>query len=186
MVFLNGRAVVLIDGGYLNKLLLAVLPGRRIDYEKFSDLVCGDCERLRTYYYNCMPYQSSPPTEIEKQKYANMSKFLHRLEQLSRFQIKLGRLQKYYNERGEVDFRQKRMDVLLAVDLAQLSWTRNIGTAILIAGDSDFVPAIQTAKDAGVLVKLYYSDFSVHDELLTAADDKILITRQILESVAFH
>jgi uncharacterized LabA/DUF88 family protein len=115
-----------------------------------------------------------------------MSKFLHRLEQLSRFQIKLGRLQKYYSENGDIDFRQKRMDVLLAVDLAQLSWTRNIGTAILIAGDSDFVPAVQTAKDAGVLVKLYYSNFSVHDELLTSADDKILITREMLETVALH
>ena len=186
MVFLNDRAVVLIDGGYLNKVLLALLPDHRIDYEKFSDLVCCGCDRLRTYYYNCMPYQSSPPTDIEKEKYSNMSKFLHRLEQLSRFQIKLGRLQKYYSENGDIDFRQKRMDVLLAVDLAQLSWTRNIGTAILIAGDSDFVPAVQTAKDAGVLVKLYYSNFSVHDELLTSADDKILITREMLETVALH
>lgn len=113
-----------------------------------------------------------------------MSKFLHRLEQLSRFQIKLGRLQKFYTETGDIDFRQKRMDVLLAVDLAQLSWTRNISTAILVAGDSDFVPAVQTAKDAGVLVKLYYSNVSVHDELLTASDDKIQITKQMLESVS--
>jgi len=115
-----------------------------------------------------------------------MSKFLHRLEQLSRFQIKLGRLQKYYTESGEVDYRQKRVDVLLAVDLAQLSWTRNIGTAILVAGDSDFVPAVQTAKDAGVLVKLYYSNISVHDELLASADDKILITKSMLEKVVLH
>ena len=183
---MNDRAVVLIDGGYLNKVLLPLIPGKRIDYEKFSELVCGDCERLRTYYYNCMPYQSSPPTEQEKSKYANMSKFLHRLEQLSRFQIKLGRLQKYYTESGEVDYRQKRVDVLLAVDLAQLSWTRNIGTAILVAGDSDFVPAVQTAKDAGVLVKLYYSNISVHDELLASADDKILITKSMLEKVVLH
>jgi uncharacterized LabA/DUF88 family protein len=183
---LNDRAVVLIDGGYLNKVLTAIFPSQRIDYEKFSELVCGDCDRLRTYYYNCMPYQSSPPTEIEREKYSNMSKFLHRLEQLSRFQIKLGRLQKYYTENGDVDFKQKRVDVLLAVDLAQLSWTRNIGTAILVAGDSDFVPAVETAKNAGVLVRLYYSDFSIHDELLTSVDDKILITREMLNRVALH
>ncbi|MGB7787293.1 NYN domain-containing protein [Methanoregula sp.] len=183
---MSERAVVLIDGGYLNKILPALLPGRKIDYEKFSDMVCGNCERLRTYYYNCMPYQSSPVTPEESEKYSKMNQFIRRLEQLSRFQIKLGRLQKYYNETGDVVYKQKRMDVLLAVDMAQLSWSRNISTAILVAGDSDFVPVVQTAKDAGVLVKLYYSDIAVHDELLTSADDKIKITPEMLEKVALR
>jgi uncharacterized LabA/DUF88 family protein len=183
---LSERAVVLIDGGYLNKILDAVAPYQRIDYEKFSDLICGNCERLRTYYYNCMPYQSSPPTTEEKEKYSRMNKFIHRLEELPRFQIRLGKLQKFRTENGDIDFKQKRVDILLAVELARLSWSKSIGTAILVAGDSDFVPAVETAKDAGVLVKLYFSDLSIHDELLTAVDDKILINRSLIDKVILH
>jgi len=32
-----------------------------------------------------------------------------------------------------------------------MSWDHQITKAVLVTGDSDFVPAIQAAKDAGVL-----------------------------------
>ena len=76
---------------------------------------------------------------------------------------------------------QKRVDILLAVDLVRLSWSKQIGKAVLITGDSDFVPAILAAKDAGVLVELYYSQMSVHDELLAAVDERFQITEEIVQ-----
>ncbi len=50
------------------------------------------------------------------------------------------------------------MDIKLAVDLLRLSLGGVIQLACLIAGDGDFVPAVQVAKDAGVEVHLYYGN----------------------------
>jgi len=44
------KAVVLIDGGYFAKVLKFVFSEPDIDYEKLSNELCGDCERVRTYY----------------------------------------------------------------------------------------------------------------------------------------
>jgi len=83
------------------------------------------------------------------------------------------------------DYVQKRVDVLLSVDLVRMSWDHQIEKAILVTGDSDFVPAIQAAKDAGVLTVLYYSrahpKVSALDELLYACDERIEITQDLID-----
>jgi uncharacterized LabA/DUF88 family protein len=125
-----------------------------------------------------MPYQSSPPTKEESERYAAMNRFVYSLKKLPRFEVRLGKL-----ERRGTEFVQKRVDVLLSVDLVRMSWGRQIDRAILVTGDSDFVPAVQAAKDAGVLVQLYYFPGFVHDELLQACDDRIEITKELIDSV---
>ena len=72
----------------------------------------------------------------------------------------------------------------MAVDLVRLSWDKQISKAILVTGDSDFVPAIEAAKDAGVLVQLYYSKSSIHDELLSVVDERECISKELIDSVA--
>ena len=75
------RAAVLIDGGYFDKVLNDL--GRlRVDFQKFSNKVCGTTERLRTYYYHCMPYQSNPSTLDERQRYSSMDRFMYSLRML--------------------------------------------------------------------------------------------------------
>lgn len=172
------KAAVFIDGGYLSKVLKLEFNKPRVDLTGLSEKICGDYERLRTYYYDCMPYQSNPPTESEKKRYSGKDKYLYRLRRLPRFEVRLGKLSK----RGE-EFEQKRVDVLLAVDLVRMSWDKQINKAILVAGDSDFVPPIQAAKDAGVLTQIYYSKTAVHDELLDACDDYFEMTQELVNSV---
>jgi len=178
---LNSRAAVFIDGAYLSKLLELDYGGTRIDYEKFSDAICRKRERLRTYYYNCMPFQGNPPTGEESVRYARMDKFISRLMRLPRFQVRFGKLGRIGNE-----FVQKRVDILLAVELVRLSWPKGIGTAILGTGDSDFVPAVEAAKDAGVLIQLWYSRSAIHNELLDAVDEYFPITQELIDSVTLH
>ncbi len=61
-----------------------------------------------------------------------------------------------------------------------------IDAAILITGDSDFVPAIQASKDAGVSTILYYSrghaQIGALDELLYACDDRQEITKKHIDA----
>jgi uncharacterized LabA/DUF88 family protein len=162
------RAAVFVDGGYLDKVLYA-LGHIRPDYLRFSDKVCRGSERFRTYYYHCMPHQSNPATDDERGRYASMDKFVHSLRRLTRFEVSLGRLQRIDN-----DYRQKGIDTLLSIDLVELAATGQIGKAILVSGDSDFVPAIKRAKAKGVIVELFYSPVTyLHTELFEACDDRV-------------
>jgi len=170
------RAAVFIDNGYLSKV---VPNGMKIDFEQFCTRVCGDKERLRTYFYDCMPYRNEPPAEDEKIRYANYCKFRDIIESLPRFQMRFGKLRK--NRDGS--FEQKRVDILMAVELVRLSWSHQIGHAIIVSGDSDFVPAIEAANDAGVITTLYYSKKSVHDELLSAVDERYEMNQSFFESI---
>lgn len=172
---MNNRAAVFIDGAYLTKILDVDFGKPKIDLSKFSDILCGDYERLRTYYYNCMPYQTCPPTEEERRRYAAMDKFVYTLKKLPRFEVKLGRLECIGGE-----FIQKRVDIALAVDMVRLSCGRMIGKAIIVTGDSDFVPAIEASKESGVVVILYYSPSSIHDELLLAVDESVIISEELI------
>ena len=181
------RPAIFIDGGYLNKVLEQF--GRtRIDYGKFSNLLAAGSELLRTYYYHCMPYRSAPPTPEEEALYASMRQFVDYLQKTPRLEVRLGRLAKRDKQcrqcRHEwTEFEQKRVDVLFAVDLTRLAASRQIGRCVLVTSDSDFVPAIQAAKNDGVLVQLYYSrGLSYNDELLQACDDRIEITPDLINA----
>jgi len=93
--------------------------------------------------------------------------------------MRFGKLRK--NRDGS--FEQKRVDILMAVELVRLSWSHQIGHAIIVSGDSDFVPAIEAANDAGVITTLYYSKKSVHDELLSAVDERYEMNQSFFESI---
>ena len=177
-----GRAAVFLDGAYFSKVLKYVFNEPGVDYEKFSEEICEGDERLRTYYYDCMPYQSYPPTEKESRMYAQKDKFIYNIKRLRRFEVRLGKL--VYIPSAN-DFIQKRVDVLLSVDLVRMSWAHQISKAVLVTGDSDFVPAIKAAKDAGVLTILYYSSapkVRALDELLYTCDEHKEITQNLIDS----
>jgi uncharacterized LabA/DUF88 family protein len=71
----------------------------------------------------------------------------------------------------------------MAVDLVRMSANKQIDKAIIITGDSDLVPAVEAARDSGVVVTLYYSPNARHDELLQACDERYEITRNLIERI---
>jgi uncharacterized LabA/DUF88 family protein len=165
---MSDRVAVFIDGGYLDKIQENL--GIYIDYKKFIDGIVNDLPFLRAYYYHCPPYQSNPPTAQESRMYAKKSKFFDSLRRIDHVEVRLGRLAK----KGTT-FIQKAADILLAVDLVALSLQARIGSAFLVAGDSDFVPAVQTAKNAGVSVQLLYGGLqdSIRPELWDICDKRV-------------
>jgi len=181
------RAVVLIDNGYLAAILRDEFSSQRISYQKISDGICQGYERLRTYVYDCLPYQSNPPSTTERLLLAGKQKFFDSLRRLSATDVKFGKLRP--REGGH--FVQKGVDIRLAIDLVQLASKRQIQAAFLIAGDADFVPAVEIAKAEGVSVTLYHSsglqrDSQGHyhkkysDELWTACDYRVPITSGLI------
>ena len=85
-----GKCAILIDAGYLNKVVEAEFNRARIDFGKLGDVLAGPMERLRTYYYHCMPYQSDPPTKEERERFAAMDRFIYSLKKQPRFQFRQG------------------------------------------------------------------------------------------------
>lgn len=180
------KTAIFIDNGYFKKVQEAL--SIRVDYLKFVDSIMGgDSERLRAYVYDCPPYQSTPPKPEQMEMKSHFDSFKYNITKLPRFEMRTGRLQIVKDGEGNTILKkdgtpllkQKGVDMALGIDIARLSSTRQIQKVIIIAGDSDFIPAIITAKQEGILVTLYYHDF-VHDSLYDVCDDRFQITRELL------
>lgn len=172
------QCAVFIDGGYFAKVVERNFNRAKIDFQRLSDVLAGPVQRLRTYYYDCMPYQGNPPSAQEREKYTSKSKFLHAVSrEVQRFQFRQGRLRKT----GPNTFEQKRIDVLLGVDMARLCSKKQIDLVILIAGDADLVPAVEACKEEGAITRLYYHPSSISDELINVCDERYDIDQQLID-----
>ncbi len=99
--------------------------------------------------------------------------FLEELKRRRKFAVRLGELseQMYYNLRPDVtkklmlgqitmealterDFifvsQQKGVDMRIGIDIASITYKKQVDQIILIAGDSDFVPAAKMARREGI------------------------------------
>jgi uncharacterized LabA/DUF88 family protein len=163
------KVAIFIDGGYLDKILQNEFMARKIDYGKLSNVLSLGKEVLRTYYYNCMPYQSSPTTDEESDRFSKAQRFYDRLEKLPKYEVRLGKLAK----RDGV-FVQKGIDTLMSIDIVSLAASGKIEDAVLLAGDSDFVPAVNVVKTYGVNVTLFHSKNrnNYHNDLWKACDER--------------
>ena len=104
------KVAIFIDGGYIEKIMQQEYPSLKIDYSKLSNVLSRNKEILRSYYYNCLPYQSNPPTPEEKERFAKRQRFYTMLTRLPKFEVREGRLVK----RG-IEFEQKGIDTLLSI-----------------------------------------------------------------------
>jgi uncharacterized LabA/DUF88 family protein len=177
------KAAVFIDNGYFKRVLKA-LSAQGLDYNKFSRWICSkiNAELYRTYFYDCMPYQSNPATDEERERFSKMEKYVYSLRKQPRCEVRLGRLIRYPDGK----FKQKGVDILLTIDLTKLSFRGDIQKAVLVACDSDFVPAVKESRGEGIIVISCYSEApgcGIHDELHTSCDDRIEITQKIIKEI---
>lgn len=169
------RAAIFIDGGYiLNQLKAARIDP---DYSALADYLLEPLREsvpldlLRCYYYYCPPWMSAEPTEGELRRMEAHEEFVEEIESLDRWAVRLGKLQKR-RDGGKDVFEQKRVDVLLSCDLVRHAAAGHIQHAILLAGDSDFIPAVAAAQDSGVTLTLYCgTQNTVHNDLMVVADE---------------
>jgi uncharacterized LabA/DUF88 family protein len=177
------RIAIFIDGAYLDFLLRDQFGLTRIKYDALAAKMAHGIDIVRTYYYNCPPYQSSTPTQDERDRFAKAQRFHTYLERLPRYEVRLGRLAvRGLNREGEPIFEQKRVDLMLGVDLALLAGKGQITDAALLAGDSDLIPAVVAAKSQGVVVHLFHGP-TYHKDLWDHADERTLITSQFIKEI---
>jgi uncharacterized LabA/DUF88 family protein len=197
------RVAIFIDGGYIRAVLRKYYGGRKIDFQKLSDALCGSCERFRTYYYMAPPYQSERSTPDENRRKADYDRFIENLKRLPRFMVREGYLQKRSLPRCDKcgssqfpvcsqcgiplpfkPFEQKGVDVRLSIDLTQISAAKRIDRAIILSADGDFSPAIEQAKENMVIVTWAYFPQQRSRILDSICDERIIIDADFVNRIA--
>ena len=174
------KTAIFVDLGYLNNITKN-LGNLKVDFDKLvKSLIQENKEELyRVYIYYCPPFQSNPPTPEERLRKSNLDRFVSRLKKIPRFEIRMGKLTKTRSG----DFIQKRVDTYFAIDLVKLAIKNSINNAIILAGDSDFVPPILEAKENDVIVKLVFYRDTIQDELYDCCDERQEITAEYLNQI---
>jgi uncharacterized LabA/DUF88 family protein len=176
------KAAILIDGAYLEMLMIKEHNRAQVDYHKLaiglvkriSRLVGSHIELLRTYYYHALPWSPLDPNEEEQERVSKKRGFFHRLEYLPRFMVKLGRTQRVLNDDGSTTYQQKGVDVMLASDMVYLASRGLVDHVILLAPDADYVPAVRLVKDMGVIVHLVHGgNLAASSEMRKECDERL-------------
>ena len=186
---MNEKALLLIDGGYLD-FLQRSFGSPRLDYGRLAEAVCArfGFSLLRCVYFNCLPYLSGTPTPDEQESYRRKEGFYQRLQRLDRFEVKLGRLayRGLDDETGKPVLEQKQVDVLLAIEMVYAAARRRVDAIALLSGDGDFLPAVELVKREGLTFALVHgprsgSQPTVQEALWHAADLRLTLDMAFLE-----
>lgn len=182
-----------IDGGYISNV--GKSADIWIDYRTLSDKVAETIrttteeplDLIRTYYYDCLPYKGNPATPEEEERTRKKISFFNGLRLLPNFALREGRLMlQGVDERGTSIFQQKRVDLMMGLDIARLAAKGHVTHIALLSGDSDLVPAVEAAQQEAVVVWLVHDARGTANDLRLLADNRILLDREFLKTVERH
>lgn len=194
------RVAIFIDGSNFYHGLKSCICNTKVDFTRFSKLLCGDRELVRAYYYNAPVNQQEFP-DI----YKDQQRFFNSLKTVPYFVLKLGRLEKrtvkvdkdaliktfgediaktILEKWGEVivTYVEKGVDIDLATDMLRLAYNNAYDTAVIVTGDGDFVSAVTGVKDMGKHVEnANFSDGKGY-HIRTACDKFIPLDKDFLKT----
>ena len=168
------RVMVFIDGSNLYHSLKHHFSRTDIDIGKFSHKLLDKRHLIRIYYYNARVGMKEEP-----ERYRDQQKFFNSVMSIPYCELRLGRLV-YANWPGGPPY-EKGVDILLATDMIKHSFKNNYDAAVLVAGDNDFVGAIQAVKDNGKNMEVaLFGKERTSMELRKVSDKVIDINKQLL------
>ncbi|MGD1703513.1 NYN domain-containing protein [Dapis sp. BLCC M229] len=164
-----------IDGGYLRRSYKDctsqwfgndVGDGRDIDFAAIKSRF----NARKVFYYDCLDeiHNKNEKEEDFKARVSQQKDDFNQIRSLEGYHVKLGTLVGNPNNK-----RQKEVDVLLTVDMMNHTIRNNMTNAVLIAGDRDFKPVVESLVTMGMYVKIASEPRSTSPELRYAADDYI-------------
>lgn len=175
---MSERVVVFIDGSNFYHSLkdsFGIHDNANFRGEVFNNLIhkiIGNRTLIGVYYYNA-PLDRN----YNKDTYSKQQRFFEELKRLPGWRITLCRLRKD----SEGKYTIKGDDIQIAVDMVRLAYENAFDIAILISGDGDFVPAIQTIQKLGKKVENAYFTISTSYYLRQVCDNSILLDKIIPE-----
>ena len=168
------RVMIFIDGSNLYHSLKNHFGRTDLDMGRFCRKILGRRQLIRIYYYNARVGQKEEP-----ERYKQQQAFFTGINAIPYSELRLGRL--VYNNWPSVPPYEKGIDVQLATDMITHSFKNNYDVAILVAGDNDFVGAIQAVKDKGKHVEVaLFGRKGTSWQLRRVADKVIAINTRFL------
>ena len=168
--------MVFIDGGYLRKWISEEcrIPIENYNFGKFVGTISNfagsafrQAEVKRTYFYDGL----ADPKDAE---YENQKKIQDWISlTFPNFEIRRGQLVRD----SDGKFRQKGVDVLMAIDLIDKASLNLYDIAIVVAGDLDHLEAIKVVKNRGKQVFGVYYDQHIAVDLLSSFDRSHKLTK---------
>ncbi len=141
------RLMIFIDGSNMYHSLKAYFKRTDIDIGKFCGKLVEKRRLIRIYYYNARVGLREEP-----ERYRDQQKFFDGVTAIPYTELRLGRL--VYNNWPNSPPYEKGVDIMLATDMLTHSFKNNYDVAILVAGDNDYMGAIQAVKDNGKNVEV--------------------------------
>lgn len=171
------RVMVFIDGSNLYHSLKHIFGRTDLDIGRFCRKLVGRRKLIRIYYYNAKVGKKEEP-----ERYRSQQTFFAGVDAIPYSELRLGRL--VYSHWPSVPPVEKGIDVQLTTDMLTHGFKDNYDVAILVAGDNDFVGALQAVKDYGkhVEVALFGRETS-SQQLRRVADRIITINSRFLRGI---
>ncbi len=161
------RIMVFIDGSNLYHSLKNYFKRTDIDIGKFCQKLLERRRLIRIYYYNARVGRKEEP-----ERYRDQDAFFDSVSQIPYTELRLGRLV-YQNWPNSPPY-EKGVDIQLATDMLSHSCKNNYDVAVLVAGDSDYVCALQAVKDSGKNVEVALFGKERTSKLLRDVADKVI------------
>jgi uncharacterized LabA/DUF88 family protein len=161
------RVMIFIDGSNLYHSLKTFFKMADIDIGKFCQKLLDKRRLIRIYYYNAVVGRREEP-----ERYRDQQAFFASVSAIPYCELRLGRLV-YINWPDSPPY-EKGVDIQLTTDLLTHSYKNNYDVAILVAGDSDYVGALQAVKDNGKNVEVALFGKERTSRPLREVADKVL------------
>jgi len=170
-------SMIFIDGGYLREEVKKVFGHDNINFAFLPLLLNSSIwrghihpELIRVYYYDAI-------VDHKDLKYDEQNSYFERIQENNDYEVKLGRLIKTKDGR----YRQKGVDVLLAVDMITKAFLNHYEIAVLLGGDDDYVDLVKSIKDlTGKRIVGAYFQGHVSKRLVDSFDGGINLAKNFL------
>jgi len=170
----SDRVMIFIDGSNLYHSLKNFFKRTDIDIGKLGKKLLDKRRLVRIYYYN-----AKVGLKEEPQRYRDQQAFFASVSAIPYCELRLGRLV-YINWPNAPPY-EKGVDIQLATDIITHSFKNNYDVAVLVAGDNDYVGALQAVKDNGKNVEVaLFGKERTSRQLRIAADKVITINGRFL------
>ncbi len=170
------RIMIFIDGSNLYHGMKDILGQVAIDYQSLINMLVKNRNLIRTYYYTPVINRG----EAEEQ-YRSQQRFLTYLADIPYFEVKFGILVR----QGEV-LVEKSIDVKLAVDMVKYAAMNQYDVAILVSGDGDYTPAVETVKEMGKHVECAFFPQETSSQLKQIVDIFFELNKETLSKCIIY
>jgi uncharacterized LabA/DUF88 family protein len=159
-----------IDGGCLRETILQIgndyAAGAKLEVD-FAALTAGF---HKVFYYDALPSRLGTESEFDfKVRHDAVAAIHDRLGALDRFHVYEGETRRSLSRAKQ---EQKKVDIMIAVDMLTHSFRRNMQQATLLTADLDFKPLLDALVMDGMFVTLWCPPNRTNADLVKSADKR--------------